>query len=722
VSIQDIRPNPQDTSNFYLANIYRTIAEPNGSNISSSLPISPPPFSPPNYAVWVNALWFLSLLISLTCALLATLLQQWARRYLKLTQSRYSLHKRARIRAFYAEGVEKLLLPWTVETLPTLLHTSLFLFFAGLVVFLLNVNITTFKLVLSWAGICMALYGCITMMPIFHHDSPYRTPLSLPAWHIVTGMSFVTFWVLQWVTDFQCFSDSAYVRFWNLKNKYRKFLKQGMQKMAEETALRSPLEIDVRAFMWTFDRLDEDHELERFFAGLPGLRSSRFVNYPLPSLTHEQRWELSQALTGLLDRTFTSDLLPAPVKNRRAIICAKAVDPAYIPHAFTLFDKLLSKCQYGGPLATGIVEIVRGWPISTDECTILYAQAILSMIVARVQPRDGSWFVLASNELGVPETVLRDYAAHGDNLSLAILIHVIHQQLTHYRKWTWPRFEFWKVLEAASKFNGQDTSPTLRHKFCTLWNQIVFEVKNDNDEEKAGFILRLIRHVHIALHQDTDPPPFTDGQDDILEEASLYTVCNAVGHIHDDSTSTTFPRTVLPDSASLASPNAPSSSVTAPLHVVKSLVDVPPLDNFHLARQTAIAYERRDIVNSGIIVPRPILETVTSAPPLSPISPPAAIAAALRHNPDLLMPFNAPTLLSSASSNPVLDNILRTGPLLSSHFPITRPDLSPSCPESHRSIIVTTAPSVSLGPTSTPDLGTAAEELETLFTQRKGRT
>jgi hypothetical protein len=262
----------------------------------------------------------------------------------------------------------------------------------------------------------------------------------------------------------------------------------------------------------------------------------------------------------------------------------------------------------------------------------------------------------------------------------------------------------------------------LQHEFCALWNQIVFEVKNDNDEEKAGFILRLIRHVHIALHQDTDPPPFTDGQDDILEEASLYTVCNAVGHIHDDSTSTTFPRTVLPDSASLASPNAPSSSVTAPLHVVKSLVDVPPLDNFHLARQTAIAYERRDIVNSGIIVPRPILETVTSAPPLSPISPPAAIAAALRHNPDLLMPFNAPTLLSSASSNPVLDNILRTGPLLSSHFPITRPDLSPSCPESHRSIIVTTAPSVSLGPTSTPDLGTAAEELETLFTQRKGRT
>ncbi|KAH9053597.1 hypothetical protein EDB87DRAFT_1539636, partial [Lactarius vividus] len=179
VSIQDIRPNPQDTSNFYLANIYQTVADLNRPNISGCLPVptSPPPFSPPNYAVWVNALWFLSLVISLTCALLATLLQQWARRYLKVTQSRYSPHKRARIRAFFAEGVEKFLLPRTVEILPTLLHISLFLFFAGLVVFLCNVHITIFKLVLSWVGICTALYGCFTFMPIFRDDSPYYTSL-----------------------------------------------------------------------------------------------------------------------------------------------------------------------------------------------------------------------------------------------------------------------------------------------------------------------------------------------------------------------------------------------------------------------------------------------------------------------------------------------------------------------------------------------------------------
>ena len=104
VSIQDIRQNPQDISNFYLAGIYQSFVDPNRSDI---LPASPPSFSPPTYAIWVNSLWFMSLVISITCALLATLLQQWARRYLKVTQTRSSLHKRARIRSFFAEGVRK---------------------------------------------------------------------------------------------------------------------------------------------------------------------------------------------------------------------------------------------------------------------------------------------------------------------------------------------------------------------------------------------------------------------------------------------------------------------------------------------------------------------------------------------------------------------------------------------------------------------------------------
>ncbi|KAH9063217.1 hypothetical protein EDB87DRAFT_223880 [Lactarius vividus] len=359
VSIQDIRPNPQDTSNFYLANIYRTVADPNQSNISS-LPASPPPFSPPNYAVWVNSLWFLSLVIGLTCALLATLLQQWARRYLKSTQPRYSPHKRARIRAFFAEGVEKFLLPWAVEVLPTLLHISLFLFFAGLVVFLCNVNITIFGLVFSWVGVCTALYGCITSVPLFCHDSPYYTPLSSSVWFVAIGIRYIVSQICWWFVSSVRLRRPVFRRF---RGRYYELLLQGMQRAVMETALDYPSEIDTRAFMWTFDCLDEDHELERFFSGLSAFRGSKVVDDPLPNLTEEQKWKLFTGLMGLLDRTFSSDTLPEPVKNRRAIVCAKAIDPAHIPRAFSVLDRIMS-----GPLASEIVQIVRGWANNGRKC------------------------------------------------------------------------------------------------------------------------------------------------------------------------------------------------------------------------------------------------------------------------------------------------------------------------------------------------------------------
>jgi hypothetical protein len=594
ISIQDIQENPQDTSNFYLANIYQTLADPNGSNISTSPPPSPPPFSPPNYAVWVNALWFLSLVISLTCALLATLLQQWARRYLKIAHSRYTPHKRARIRAFFAEGVEKCLLPWAVETLPTLLHTSLFLFFAGLVVFLSNVHLTIFKLVLSWVGVCAALYGCVTCMPIIRHDSPYYTPLSLPAWHIVTGIPFVVYRFLRWFNESVRFSYGAYYRFLALEESCRKSLVRGMQKTAEETALKSPPEIDARAFMWTFDCLDEDHELERFFSGLPGFRSSTVVNDPLPSLTEEQKRKIYEALRGLLDRTFSSDLLPATVKNRRAMISAKAVDPRHTPIAFIILKTILFEYQYSGPLATAIAQILRVSGDNMDQGDIFYAQFAISKIIATRQPFDDSWYILASNELGFPEASLRDYAAHGDNLSFVILIHLVRQQFTHFWKLHWLRTSFAFLLAESSKFNVQDTSPELQHKFCALWNEIVLD---GIDWEMSYEILGRIRNIYLALHQDTNSAPTqfsasTSDDDDILWEHSSYPLCNVPDHcsdtklpIHDNSVGSALAvlhahdKTALVPSFVTHSPDPAAAPAHAPLRIQENLTNAPPLDN-----------------------------------------------------------------------------------------------------------------------------------------------
>ncbi|KAF8272066.1 hypothetical protein EI94DRAFT_414697 [Lactarius quietus] len=340
VSLQDIQPNSQDTSNFYLANIYQTLADPDRSNVSSSFPspppLSPPSFTPPTSAIWVNALWFMSLVTSITCALLATMLQQWARRYLSVTQPHYSIAKRARIRAFFAEGVDKFVLLWVAESLPTLLHTSLILFFVGLILFLHNVSFTAFKVVLSWMGFCTALYGCATFPPMFFHNCPYYTPFTIFFWQVALGVLDIYYQVR---SSFG--SSGRREALGKLRDRYHKWNMQGMHKTAEETALLPSLSwLDTRAFMWTFDSLAEDRELERFFSGLPGFRrSTGVVVDPLLSLTSQQKQMFSNALKWLLKVTFSTDLLTNPVKKQRAIICAKASTQHTFPTRLVSFTQ-----------------------------------------------------------------------------------------------------------------------------------------------------------------------------------------------------------------------------------------------------------------------------------------------------------------------------------------------------------------------------------------------
>jgi hypothetical protein len=685
VSIQDLQQNPQDTSNFYLANIYQATINPNAPNIS--LPVSPPPFSPPNFAVWVNALWFLSLVISITCALLATLLQQWARRYLKVTQPRYSPHKRARIRAFFSEGVDKFLLPWAVEALPAMLHLSLFLFFAGLAVFLWSVNLTIFKLVLSWIGLCTALYGCITLIPVFRHDSPYHTPLSLPAWHFVTGILYLIYQALERLTYLSYFSVDTYRRFARLSGESGKFLVQGMQKTAEETALKSPSEIDTRSFMWTFDCLDEDHELERFFSGLPGFRSSKMVKDPLPDLNLEQQGKLLNAWIGLWDRTVSSDLLPELVKIRRTVICGKAIEPVDILQATQqILSRIGAEDQFGPVQSAEIARLVRGWDNGNDEETTMAIRATSSSVVARAQRRDDLWFANASVELGIPESVLRNHAIHGNDLSFTILNHLVRQQFNLCHEQHWPYFLISKVLLAASKFDVLDTSLELQHEFCALWNELV------RADVIPWSILKPIRNIYLTLHLNTDSAPTrfsasTGDEESILYLRSSYPLCNIPGHhpdstthIHDDSASTAIPRSVLHDDVALATifpPDAPSPSVPAPLLIDDHTTDVPLPDNYiSVTASVHPAHPAAESLSNSATLPVPpaafdvtlnidtfarSIPTATPETLTSTSSVPPTGELSLQDNAGLLAHSKAPEIPSPASREPVLDHILPTG-------------------------------------------------------------
>ncbi len=157
---------------------------------------TPPPLSnsPPHLpsAIRVNILWLLSLAISITCALLATLIQQWSRRYMALSYHYDMPHKRARVRTFLFTGMEHFRMRQAVEAIPMLLHTSVFLFFAGLVDFFLLFNKTVAWVFIGWVGLFVSIYAAMTVIPNIIFSCPYSTPFTTLLWRLSQMLAVIT--------------------------------------------------------------------------------------------------------------------------------------------------------------------------------------------------------------------------------------------------------------------------------------------------------------------------------------------------------------------------------------------------------------------------------------------------------------------------------------------------------------------------------------------------
>ncbi|KAH8991230.1 hypothetical protein EDB92DRAFT_1763441, partial [Lactarius akahatsu] len=133
MSYPSLQQDPNVITHSLLAQISQQLY-----NSTTSPAASPPtqsPTSPSAPVIFINSVWFLSLVLSLTCALIATLLQQWTRKYRQIIQRNHAPHVRAHIREYFSRGARRFRIIGLVETLPFLLLLSVLLFFAGLVVF-----------------------------------------------------------------------------------------------------------------------------------------------------------------------------------------------------------------------------------------------------------------------------------------------------------------------------------------------------------------------------------------------------------------------------------------------------------------------------------------------------------------------------------------------------------------------------------------------------------
>ena len=142
---------------------------------TTSGPYVAPVFSPPPYAVAVNALFFASLGIVLVAAFLCMLVKGWIRELDRKLRSIPDLERRAVIKELREQGLARWRLPEIITILPSLIHISLVLFFIGLALYLLQVHPLPAFLSIAIFGLGVLVYFLSIVISAVDEFSPFRS-------------------------------------------------------------------------------------------------------------------------------------------------------------------------------------------------------------------------------------------------------------------------------------------------------------------------------------------------------------------------------------------------------------------------------------------------------------------------------------------------------------------------------------------------------------------
>ncbi|KAJ7467692.1 hypothetical protein FB451DRAFT_395660 [Mycena latifolia] len=331
---------------------------------SNAKPAASAPFTASPASLACNTLWFLSLGLSLSCALIATLVEQWSRDFIQRTEMRPSPIIRARIFSYLYFGMQRFGMHTMVEFIPLLLHVSLFLFFAGLVAFLFPVNLVVMGVAAVLLGFISATYLYLTVLPIISSDSPYRTPLSNVGWGIFQRLSAVMRWRRRHLPDEE--STIADGQSTGAGNSMPTMIEVMNREAVVASSSRD--ERDARAIVWTVKSLTDNTELEPFVDALPALIRGpngrrRGYDRMINMLLDDRHIQLVPRIEGLL-RSCDTGLLTPELETRRRISCLKALwsiayfvaSDASAPKIVPAFDAtiVLSQIRHSHPQVRSI--------------------------------------------------------------------------------------------------------------------------------------------------------------------------------------------------------------------------------------------------------------------------------------------------------------------------------------------------------------------------------
>ncbi|KAH9056258.1 hypothetical protein EDB87DRAFT_1638153 [Lactarius vividus] len=555
----------------------------------------------------INTLWYSSLIISLTCALFAILSQQWARQYLIAVRERDAPYNQARIREFLAKGIQNSGLALLVDAMWASHQLSFMLFILGFLILFFHIGDEgmTFSIILIWSLFWSCLYLWMSIAGSLRKDSPYHTPLS----SLINRFS-----QLIWGSKDPPRHSSS--------NRVEETL--GL-KMTEESTWTILQGLDSRTLKWTFDSLNQDHEFERFFAGIPSFCNSRAVANPVGCLCklNEDKQKLSHALIGLMHRTMTSHLISEPIRRQRIRICTRAIDA--VPDLVSLqilrrvlgeWEGLLESVDFGSAI------LRTSGNRNSDPHTAFCACCIVAIVIARRKVYGDHWsgltsqFITSDMEVwdGTSRFTLRGYLEHGYSALLANLIFITRTILRfHYglSQNVLSDISSKTLSEVLSNIDMQLASPEMRREFCRLWNDLV-QIAQDGTSPHtptiATEILRHLRKSYIALHESTDTSRFyTSPNDDNLFRllGSSYPSCDMHNH-------RTSPQTQPPTTMNSTSPPSPRLSLSAPQDTIPQNVVAGATEDVNEVSLPAEATPGLSVAPSALTAPGSPLDTQLS--------------------------------------------------------------------------------------------------------------
>jgi len=570
-----------------------------------------------------------------------TLLQRrLALRYIGVTQSnQYYPEMRARVHANFVKD------KWWFHfqenrSLPFALHSSFFLFMAGVLIYIFNLNHATFGAVAWWVTFTSLDHVVATVVPIFQRNELYYTPLFSFPFGLYLRLLHVLSQACSWIKPLNRFDESIRRYSYNLAQHFSEGLVGNKARWVEEAALQPSWGVDIEILEHILVVLDEDDELKKFFDAIPGFCNSELVTKPLhPWITTK----LQRSMHEFLDRTFSSHLVPELVRNDRLITCLNAAHSALGPwECSEMLGNLFNGRRNEALKSVEIGHSLSRWGHSNNDLISPDLRKIIASIIVYTQDRNDRWRILVKEVFGVPDDVFRDHLAHGDSVLLAILIHVTRED---FRAGRWDP----GVLESLSQFDVHNTVAELQHEFCTLWNETIREARRHGSGSIPTRILAGIRGPFAALHPGTDVASL-QVRPTVLDWSAWYPLCNTSSHRPGSSTThgPAGPSSTIPPYTQLRTQH-PSEPV------IKVSIVQPPQSSLRLHRTQSCSH-----------FPTVALPTWPSYPSDSSPRPALASLPPLTNSPDVVtkdaMPDFADISAISSTADPIHGSTSSSGP------------------------------------------------------------